>query len=66
MEDGETLILGGVYESYAMDNQNLVPWLADIPGLGWLFRAQNRRDDKTELLVFVTPKIVNVELSANR
>lgn len=66
VEDGETLILGGVYESYALDNQNVVPWLAEIPVLGWLFRNQNKRDDKTELLVFVTPKIVNLELTANR
>ena len=65
VEDGETLVLGGVYESNAYDNHNVLPWIDDIPGLGWLFRSQNKRDDKSELLVFVTPKILNLAVTTN-
>lgn len=65
VEDGETLVLGGVYESNAYDNKNILPGLSDIPLLGWLFRSQNKRDDKTELLVFVTPRIVNLPAATN-
>lgn len=66
VEDGETLILGGVYESNLLDGNNLVPWLGELPGLGWLFRNQSSRHDKSELLVFVTPKIVDRSLLAGR
>lgn len=65
VEDGETLVLGGVYESNAFDNNNLLPWIDEIPGLGWLFRSQNKRNDKSELLVFVTPKILNLVVTTN-
>ncbi len=66
VEDGETLILGGVYESNLLDGNNLVPWLGELPGLGWLFKNQSSRHDKSELLVFVTPKIVDRSLLAGR
>ena len=65
VEDGETLVLGGVYESNAIDNYNVLPWIDEIPGLGWLFRSQNKRHDKSELLVFVTPKILNLAVTTN-
>ena len=65
VEDGETLVLGGVYESNAFDNNNIIPWIDEIPGLGWLFRSTNKRDDKSELLVFVTPRILNLALTTN-
>ena len=65
VEDGETLVLGGVYESNAIDNYNVLPWVDEIPGLGWLFRSQNKRHDKSELLVFVTPKILNLAVTTN-
>jgi type IV pilus assembly protein PilQ len=65
VEDGETVVLGGVYESNYMDNKNSVPWFGDLPVLGWLFRDNFKRDDKTELLVFVTPKIVKSVVSAS-
>jgi len=65
VEDGETVVLGGVYESNYMDNKNSVPWFGELPVLGWLFRDNFKRDDKTELLVFVTPKIVKSVFSAS-
>jgi len=36
-----------------------VPWFADIPILGWLFKNRRENDDRTELLIFITPRIVN-------
>jgi type IV pilus assembly protein PilQ len=58
VEDGETVVLGGVYES-ARNNQNYtVPWFGELPGLGWLFRNNNRTESNQELLIFVTPKVV--------
>lgn len=65
VEDGETLVLGGVYESNAVDNNSVLPWIAEIPGIGWLFRSRNKHDDKSELLVFVTPKILNLAVTTN-
>lgn len=65
VEDGETLVLGGVYESNAFDSDTILPWIAELPVIGWLFRSQNKRNDKSELLVFVTPKILNLAVTTN-
>lgn len=59
VEDGETVVLGGVYESNTQNNNQTVPWFGDLPVFGWLFTPQkSQSDDKTELLIFVTPKVV--------
>ena len=65
VDDGETVVLGGVYEANYSDTKNTVPWFADLPIVGWLFRENAKKDDKTELLVFVTPKIVKPALMGN-
>ncbi len=64
VEDGETIVLGGIYESATSEANNRVPWLADLPGVGWLFRQTNNQTTKRELLIFVTPKIIKNALSA--
>lgn len=58
VNNGETVVLGGIYETEVREIRSKVPVLGDIPGLGVLFR--NRRDvaNKAELLIFVTPKIL--------
>lgn len=59
MKDGETVVIGGVY---TRDKQNLnagVPVISKIPVLGWLFKKNKKVDNKTELLIFITPKIMN-------
>lgn len=56
--DGETVVLGGIYETENRDTVNKVPVLGDIPGLGALFRSRARLDNNAELLVFVTPTIL--------
>ena len=58
VNDGQTVVLGGILETERRDTVNKVPYLGDIPGLGVLFRSKSRTDNKDELLIFVTPKIL--------
>jgi type IV pilus assembly protein PilQ len=63
--DGETVVLGGAFLE-TIDNQtNKVPFFADLPGVGFLFKRTNKVDDKSELLIFVTPKIVKDNVATN-
>lgn len=58
VNDGETIVLGGVYEGTSRNDVNKVPFFADLPGIGFLFKRTLNQDDKTELLIFVTPKVM--------
>ena len=58
VNDGQTVVLGGILTTNARDAQTKVPWLGDIPVLGHLFKSTDRTNNKDELLIFVTPKIV--------
>lgn len=59
VKNGQTLVLGGIYElNKELDEQRL-PFLGKIPVVGILFRQQNRKENKRELLIFVTPKIIS-------
>jgi len=58
VNDGQTVVLGGIMETERRDTVNKVPYLGDIPGLGVLFRSKSKTDNKDELLIFVTPKIL--------
>lgn len=58
VENGGTVVLGGIYQQTERDTVTKVPLLGDIPVLGYLFRTSAKAKDKTELLVFITPKIV--------
>jgi len=58
VNDGQTVVLGGILETEHRDAQTKVPLLGDIPVLGALFKEQNKTNNKDELLIFVTPKIV--------
>lgn len=58
VENGQTVVLGGVYEFKSREDLTKVPFLADIPGLGNLFKKRARSNEKAELLIFVTPKIL--------
>jgi type IV pilus assembly protein PilQ len=62
VDNGQTVVLGGIYEISKTDNINKVPWLGDIPGVGFLFRNTQRVNDKGELLIFVTPRILSDSL----
>ena len=63
--DGETVVLGGVFEGIIANTTNTVPFLADIPGIGFLFKKTINQDDKTELLIFITPKIIKDNAASN-
>lgn len=63
VSNGETIVLGGVYEQESSDTVNKVPLLGDIPLLGALFRQNSKSSTKRELLIFITPKIVQEGLA---
>lgn len=65
VDNGETVILGGVFEQTTTNTQTKVPFFGDIPLVGRLFRKDVKSDDKQELLIFVTPRIVNDTLARN-
>jgi type IV pilus assembly protein PilQ len=64
MENGETVVLGGIYEQVTRNDSDRVPFFGDLPFIGALFRSTRERNEKTELLIFVTPKIVKQEFTS--
>lgn len=56
--NGETTVIGGIYVDSDTESDTGVPFLADIPLLGWLFKSNTKQKTKTELLIFITPKVV--------
>jgi type IV pilus assembly protein PilQ len=66
VDNGGTVVLGGIYQQTERSTTDKVPLLGDVPILGYLFRSNTRTNDKTELLVFITPKIVADRLSTTR
>lgn len=65
VDNGETVVLGGIFEQENTTTQTKVPFLGDIPYLGRLFRKDVKSDNKRELLIFVTPRIVNDSRTRN-
>ena len=63
VENGGTVVLGGIYQQSDTNNVSKVPFLGDLPVLGYLFKTTARQTSKTELLVFITPKIIAERLS---
>ena len=63
VDNGETVVLGGVYEQTKGNRINRVPFLGELPIIGALFRNTLDNDDKSELLIFVTPKIVKQDIT---
>ena len=59
VENGGTVVIGGIFTQTDRDQVNKVPLLGDLPVLGYLFKNTERTSNKTELLVFITPKIVS-------
>jgi type IV pilus assembly protein PilQ len=58
VNDGQTVVLGGILDTTKTKSANKVPWLGDIPVLGNLFKSTTNINNKTELLIFITPKIL--------
>jgi len=65
IDNGATVVLGGVYEQTKINTVTRVPFLGDLPFIGALFRSKAIKDTKNELLIFVTPKILKQSLSTN-
>jgi type IV pilus assembly protein PilQ len=66
VENGGTVVIGGIFEISETESVNKVPFLGDIPYLGALFRNKTRASNKTELLVFLTPKVITDRNAAAR
>ncbi|HAX18287.1 MAG TPA: hypothetical protein DCY00_06805 [Actinobacteria bacterium] len=58
IKDGETVVIGGIYETTNEESETGIPFLMKVPVLGWLFKNKHLKDKKTELLIFVTPTIL--------
>jgi type IV pilus assembly protein PilQ len=63
VDNGDTIVLGGIFEQTTRTTVDKVPLLGDLPVVGYLFKRTVKQDDKTELLIFVTPKIVKDALT---
>lgn len=63
VDNGETAVLGGIFEQTTRTDVTKVPFLGDIPILGAFFRKTQRQQDKTELLIFITPRIIKEQLT---
>lgn len=61
VNDGQTAVIGGIYSSDNTTTETGVPWLRHIPVLGWLFKSRIRADTRNELLIFLTPKVLNIK-----
>lgn len=58
VRDGQTFVIGGVYRDTSAENTKAMPFFGTIPGMGWLFRSDSRAQDREDLLVFITPRIL--------
>ncbi len=65
VKNGETAVIGGIYEETSLEAMDKVPFFGDIPYLGKLFRRTSESTDKTELLIFLTPRVLNDPLASN-
>jgi type IV pilus assembly protein PilQ len=63
VDNGDTIVLGGIFEQETRNTTSKVPFLGDLPFVGILFRNTERIENKTELLIFVTPKIIKDTLT---
>jgi type IV pilus assembly protein PilQ len=66
VRDGDTAVIGGIYTRNTASSYAKIPILGDIPVIGWLFKSRVKSDKRTELLLFITPRIVNRSASRVR
>ena len=64
VDNGETVVLGGIFRSEEIRNISKTPFFGDLPLIGWLFRHSNYSSEKNELLVFITPRLVKDSLTS--
>ncbi|MBS0319833.1 MAG: type IV pilus secretin PilQ family protein [Proteobacteria bacterium] len=66
VNNGDTAVIGGIYEETIRNDKQQVPFLGDLPLLGYLFKTTTRSSDKTELLIFLTPRIIKESVNSVR
>ncbi len=64
VDDGQTVVIGGVYEFTDANSVAKVPFLGNVPFVGAFFKKTSRTKEKAELLIFLTPKVMRVEKRA--
>jgi len=65
VNNGETIVIGGIFTSQKLEGETKVPFLGNLPLIGWLFRSSYSNQEKVELLVFITPRMINDALARN-
>jgi len=63
LKDGDTTVIGGIFARSTTKNYKRIPFFADLPLLGWFFRNTNETERRSEMLIFITPRIVNRQAS---
>jgi len=58
IKSGETVVIGGIFKEDRSEGESGIPWVKNIPILGWLFKAQTKTSEKSELLIFITPTVI--------
>jgi type IV pilus assembly protein PilQ len=64
VENGGTVVLGGIYEQTDRTTTTKVPFLGDLPVVGWIFKNESKVNERTELIIFITPRVVSERVSA--
>ena len=64
--DGDTAVIGGIYEEVINNDVTKVPFLGDLPILGYLFKTTDKTIEKQELLIFLTPRVLKDSVTAVR
>lgn len=64
VDNGGTVVIGGIYVQTIQNTTNKVPVLGDLPLVGWMFKNNSKQNDKDELLIFITPRIIKESLTA--
>jgi len=66
VKTGDTVVIGGIFKEDKSETETGIPWLRDIPILGWLFGAQKKGTTRSELLIFLTPKVLERDYKAEK
>jgi type IV pilus assembly protein PilQ len=66
VNNGDTAVIGGIFEETIRNEADKVPWLGDLPVVGYLFKTTTKSSEKTELLIFLTPRVVKETVTAVR
>jgi len=66
VDNGGTVVLGGIFEQQERNTVTKVPFLGDLPVIGYLFKTTSRTSDRSELLIFITPRIVTSQVQQSR